>query len=107
DLRDSIGIAFDVIYSRDNRELGWLWFKDHIDTLLAKMRDDEAAGMLSAAAEAYCDPVHRKAVEELVKPRTAKIAGADNYVKRSLETSDQCIANVARELPALKAFLKP
>jgi aminopeptidase N len=107
DLRDSIGIAFDVIYSRDNRELGWTWFKDHIDTLLARMRDDEAARLLSGAAEAYCDPVHRKAVEELVKPRTAKIAGADNYVKRSLETSDQCIANVARQLPALEAFLKP
>ena len=104
DLRDSIGIAFDVIYSRDNRELGWNWFKDHIDTLLAKMRADEGAGLLSGAAEAYCDPVHRKAVEELVTPRVAKIDGADNAVKRSLETSDQCIANIARQLPALKAF---
>jgi alanyl aminopeptidase len=107
DLRDSLGIIYGVVYSRENRELGWTWVKDHLDAMLAKMRDDEAAGMLAGIAGAYCDPVHRKAAEELVKPRTAKIDGADNYVTRALESSDQCIANLARELPALKAFLKP
>ncbi len=106
DLRDTIGIAFRVIGSRDNRELGWTWFHDHVDDLLSRMRSDEAAGLLAFAAGIYCDPEHRKAVAELVKPRLTKVDGAENSVTRALETSDQCIANVARQLPALNGFLK-
>jgi aminopeptidase N len=107
DLRDSLRIAYGVITSRENRELGWAWFKDHIDVLLAKMRGDEGSWLLSGVAGAFCDADHRKAAAELVKPRLAKVDGAENYVNRALEADDQCIANVARQLPALKAFLKP
>ncbi|HEV7554378.1 MAG TPA: M1 family aminopeptidase, partial [Kofleriaceae bacterium] len=107
DLRDSLRMAYGVISSRENHELGWAWFKDHIDVLLAKMRGDEGSWLLAGVAGAFCDSEHRKAVAELVKPRLAKVDGAENYVNRALESDDQCIANVARQLPALKAFLKP
>jgi hypothetical protein len=107
DLRDSRAILWGVIYSRDNRELGIAWFKDHVDQMLAKMRDDEAAGLLSGFAGIACDSDHRKVVAAVVEPRMTKYDGAENYVKRELESDDQCIGNVARQLPALKTFLKP
>jgi aminopeptidase N len=105
DVRDTMPIVVVAIEERETRELAWTWFAAHVDALLAKMRSDEASWLLRDVAAAWCDADHRNAAAALIEPRLDRIDGAANYVHRSLEGDDQCIAYVARELPALKAFL--
>jgi len=78
---------------------------EHIDELLARMRDDEAAGFLGGLSNLYCDRERRAKIESLVVPRAAKYDGAQAFVARGLEQSQQCIARVERQLPALRRVL--
>jgi hypothetical protein len=105
DLRDTMGILEGVLFQRETRDLGVAFVKAHLDELLARMRDDEAAGFLGTLAEAFCDPERRAQMAELVAPRAAKVAGAQGQVTRALEQSAQCIALVQRQLPALHRVL--
>jgi len=105
DLRDSIGILFGVLTRRETRDLGLAFIKAHLDELLARMRDDEAAAMLGGLSGLFCDADRRAQIAELVVPRAAKIDGAQTYVARGLEQSDQCIAQLQRQLPALRRAL--
>jgi aminopeptidase N len=107
DLRDSIEIVRGVLSRRETRDLGIAFVKAHLDELLARMRDDEAAGFLGALAGAFCDEGRRAQMAELVVPRAAKIDGAQSLVTRALEQSEQCIALVQRQLPALRRVLGP
>jgi hypothetical protein len=105
DLRDTSGILFRVLWGRETRKLGFAFVTQHIDELLGRMRDDEAAGFLGGLAGSTCEPAMRTAVADLVVARAEKVDGAKNAVTRGLEQSDQCIAALARQLPALKKFL--
>jgi hypothetical protein len=105
DLRETLGILYGVLGHRETRDLGLAFVTEHLDELLARMRADESTGMLGGLAGAFCDPDRRGKVEALVRPRAAKIDGAQVAVARGLEQSDQCIARVARQLPAIRKFL--
>ncbi len=105
DLRESIGILHGVLGHRETRDLALAFLAAHLDELLARMRDDDAGGFLTALAGQFCDPERRAAVARLAVGRAEKIDGAAPRVARSLEQSDQCIAQVQRELPALRRVL--
>ncbi|MDB4959923.1 MAG: alanine aminopeptidase [Myxococcales bacterium] len=105
DLRESVSIIYGVLYDRDTRDLALRWLATHIDELLGRMRSDEASGFLSAIAGASCDPKSRATIGELVTARAAKVEGAQAATARGLEQSDQCIAELGRELPSLTRFL--
>jgi hypothetical protein len=57
-------------------------------------------------AGAFCDAAHRADVASLLTPRVGKIDGAKTTLARGLELTDHCIAEVAREMPALQRFFK-
>jgi aminopeptidase N len=105
DLRDSRAIMFGVLGRRETRDLGIAFVKAHLDELLARMRDDEAAGFLAGLVGQFCDRDRRARMESLVVPRAAKIDGAQAAVTRALEQSNQCIAQTERLLPALRRIL--
>ncbi|MEO7731243.1 MAG: ERAP1-like C-terminal domain-containing protein, partial [Kofleriaceae bacterium] len=105
DLRDSIGIVKSVLARRETRDLGVAFIDAHIDALLARMRDDEASWFLRDLAGAFCDPDRKAKIAAIVAPRATKIDGAQASVTRALEQADQCIALVARQLPALHRVL--
>jgi aminopeptidase N len=105
DLRDSLGIVFGVLGRRETRDIGIAFVQAHLDELLPRMRDDEAAGFLGGLAGRFCDTERRAAMEALVVPRAAKIGGAQTRVTRALEQSKQCIAHTERQLPALRRVL--
>jgi len=105
DLRDTVDILLGVISQRETRDLGLAFVTAHLGELLARMRDDEAAGLLGWLAGGFCDPARRAQIAALVVPRAATIDGAQASVTRSLERADQCIARAARELPALRRVL--
>jgi hypothetical protein len=105
DLRDAIGVLTGVLDHRETRDLGVAFVTAHLDELLARMRDDESAGLLGRLAGRFCDPVRKSAMATLVTPRAAKIGGAENAVTRALEQADQCIAQVQRQLPGLRRVL--
>ncbi|HEY6177618.1 MAG TPA: hypothetical protein VIX73_24340, partial [Kofleriaceae bacterium] len=105
DLRDSIGIVYGVIFRRETRDIGLAFLEAHLDELLARMRDDEARGLLAGLAGAFCDPERRARIASLVEPRAPKFDGAAQVVARGLERADHCIASVRRELPALRRVL--
>jgi hypothetical protein len=74
-----------------------------IDELLARMRDDEASGF-SERSRQLCEPAGRP------RGRADRQAGGEAMArrrswKRGLEQSDQCIASLQRQLPALRKFL--
>jgi aminopeptidase N len=105
DLRDTRGILFGVLGHRETRDLGIAFVTAHLDELLARMRDDEAAGQLGALAGWFCDRDRRAKMAALVTPRAPRFGGAENAVTRELEQADQCIAYVERQLPALRRVL--
>jgi hypothetical protein len=106
DLRDTIGLMFGVLAHRETRELGLAFLTAHLDELLARMRDDEAAWLLSHVAGAFCDADHRRQVAELTVSRAERIGGAQASVARALEQAAQCIALVERLRPALHRVLR-
>ena len=71
------------------------------------MRSDEASWFLGGIARSACDPDRRARAAALVTPRAAKFDGAENAVAQGLERADRCIAELAREKPALEKFLIP
>ncbi len=105
DLRDSIRILYPLLFRRETRALGLEFILANADGLLARMRDDEAAGFLGGLAGAFCTAEQRAAFERLATPRAAKYSGAVAAVTRGLEQSQQCIDHAARQLPALRRFL--
>jgi alanyl aminopeptidase len=106
DLRDAQNILWSQLALHETRDATLVFLEAHLDELLARLRDDEASWLLGAVAGAFCDQPHRAAVATLLVPRAAKIDGAQNSVTRGLELADHCIAEVARELPALHRFFK-
>jgi aminopeptidase N len=102
DMRDSLGILFGVLGRRETRDIGLAFVTAHLDELLARMRDDEAAGLLGGLAGVYCDADRRAQIATLVTPRAARFDGAQADVTRALEHADQCIAEARRELPAMR-----
>jgi hypothetical protein len=105
DLRESARILYGVLYRRETRDRALAFLTEHLDELLARMRDDEAAGFLGVLPGAFCDPGRRAEVARLVVRRAEKVDGAPPRVARALEQSAQCIARVERELPALRRVL--
>jgi len=106
DLRDTSGIVARLLGHRETRDVALEFVEKHIGALLPRMRDDEAAWFMGSVAGAFCDADRRRRAAELLAPRTAKVGGAAQAVARGLEKSDQCIAELARELPDLQTFLK-
>jgi hypothetical protein len=96
-----------VLARRETRDLGLAFALTHTDALVARMRDDDAAGYLGRLAGAFCDPVRVAQIAALVAPRAARFDGAQAAVSRALEESEQCIARVRRQLPALHRALDP
>jgi len=105
DLRDTLGIIYGVLGRRETRDLGIAFVTAHLDELLARMRDDEAAAFLGGLAGRFCDAGRKAQMAALVVPRAAKVDGAQAQVARALEQTDQCIALVQRQLPALHRAL--
>jgi puromycin-sensitive aminopeptidase len=106
DLRDSLDAMYVQLQRRETRDAAFDSLEQHIDDVLARMRDDEAAVALGFIASAFCDAPHRDRVAKLLVQRATKIDGAQAAVARGLELTDQCIAEVARETPALLRFFK-
>ncbi|HEX7699304.1 MAG TPA: M1 family aminopeptidase [Kofleriaceae bacterium] len=106
DLRDSVGIMYVQLRRRETREAMFDSLEQHIDDMLGRMRDDEASWALGDIASTFCDTAHRDRVAKLLVQRATKIDGAQAAVARGLELTDQCIAEVARETPALLRFFK-
>lgn len=106
DLRDSLGVLYNVLFRRETRALGLEFVTANIDGLLARMTDDEASWFLGSLAGGFCTTAHRTLMEGLVVPRAARHSGAVAAVTRGLERSQQCIDHAARQLPALRRFLE-
>lgn len=105
DLRESRTIVYVQLARRATRAAAWAWLRDALPGLLARMRADEAAGMIGAVAGSVCTPATRSEAAALLTPLTAGIAGAEHALANGLAEADRCIAEQARELPALRAFL--
>jgi aminopeptidase N len=105
DLRDTVGILYGALGHRETRDLAIAFVAEHLDDLLARMLDDEAAGLLGRLAGRSCDATRRKQIADIVVPRAARIGGAENQVTRGLEQAEQCIAYLQRQLPGLHRVL--
>jgi hypothetical protein len=104
DTRDSIVILQIQLGGRETRDATWAWVQQHLDEVIAGQRDDENSWLLGQIAATFCDAPHRAAVAALLTPHADKIPGARALVTRGLEQEDHCIAEVAREMPALQHF---
>jgi hypothetical protein len=104
DTRDAIVILQVQLSRREMREGALKWLQQHLDELIGRQRDDENSWTFGQLAGTFCDAAHRDAVAALLTPRADKIAGARVATTRGLEQTDQCIAEVAREMPALQHF---
>ena len=104
DLRESLAVLEVLERQRETRDQALAFVGEHIDELLAHLRGDEAGWFLGLLASSGCDPTRRATIAALVTPRAAKFDGAENAVAQGLEQADRCIAETAREKPALEKF---
>jgi aminopeptidase N len=104
DLRETASIVYRLLGQRETRDLTLDFLAKHLDTLLPRMRHDTASGFLARVAGSFCDKERRERAAELVVDRAKKLDGAEAAVTRALEQSDQCIAQLARQLPDLRAY---
>jgi aminopeptidase N len=105
DLRESKNILWNVLYTRETRELGWAFVTEHVDELLARSRSDEAGWFIGGLAGFSCDTAHRDRAAALFESRVAALDGARYALDQGLEQSAQCIAAQARLAPSAAKFL--
>lgn len=105
DLRETSSILYAQLSDRHTRPAAWSWVQGHLDSLLSRMRSDEASWFLAFLGRLFCEPVARAQADALITPRAQAIDGAALTTARGLEQSGQCIANFTRTKPALRAFL--
>ncbi len=106
DARDRLSPLYRLLWAREGRAAAWAFARDHLDELLASMRDDEAAGLLGTLASVPCETSQRAEAAELLAPRAARIDGARNAVAQGLESADRCIEQRAREYAGIVGFLE-
>ncbi len=106
DLRDSLSIAYSILFARETRARGVAFVEAHLDEILKRMREDESSWLLEAISSAACDQATVARLEALVMPRAKTIGGAEAAATRGFELGRQCIAATQRQLPALTAYLK-
>jgi hypothetical protein len=82
-----------------------LYFRDHLDELLARFPDKGNVSRLASTFLRGCDPGQRDDAIAFVREHLSKLPGAERNIARSLESFDQCVA--ARNLlaPRLAAWL--
>ncbi len=106
DMRDAQNIIWGQLSVHETRTAALEFLQAHVDEVTSRLRDDEASWLFGEVAEAFCDAPHRDAVAALLTQRATKIDGAQTVVTRGLEKTDHCIAEVAREMPALRRFFR-
>ncbi len=105
DQRESRTIMFVQLSHRDTRAAALVWIQAALPTMLAKMREDEAGGVLGFVAGLACDQAQRDELAALVTPLAAKYDGAQHAITQGLEGADRCIARRARDEAAVRRFL--
>lgn len=105
DLRDSVGIIFRALFTRETREAAWGFLQQHFDELSGRMRDDESLQLFESVPAAFCDARHRQQIEAFLTPRAARHAGAHHALADGLARSITCEAAFARNHGAIAAFL--
>jgi len=88
------------------RDAAWNLLTARWDGLAARLRPDEATGLMVAAASA-CDARSRSQAAAFFSPRAAAVDGASRALAAALEEVDACLAARAREVAALARFLAP
>jgi len=105
DIRETTSIFYRVLGRRETRDLALDFLAAHITELLPRMREDTAGGFLESIAAEFCDQPRRDRVRALLAEPAKTVGGAELLVARALEKSDQCIAELAHQLPDLQRFL--
>lgn len=105
DRRESLGVLYVQLWFRPTRDDAWRWARANLSTLLAGMRDDEAAWLLASLGDTHCDRARRDEAAAWLTPIAAQIDGAQNALAQALERADRCIETTERDLPAIRGFL--
>ena len=105
DQRESVGVLYRSLFSREAREATWSWLQGHFDGLIAKMREDDAMRFFGAVPHAFCDEKHLAAAQAFLGPRAKTHAGAPHELDDALESVRTCAASWTRNKPAIDAFL--
>lgn len=105
DLRETRVIVFTQLSRRETRADAWTWIKQVLPRAIGMMREDEAAALIGFLAGSACTPADRAEAEALLQPLVADIDGAGHALATGLADSDRCVADQARDVPALRAFL--
>jgi hypothetical protein len=106
DLRDTLSVLERALPGRRTGPGAWSFLQEGWDELTPRMRNDEIAWLVAAAAREACDPNRRAAVEAFLGPRVAAFDGAPQSLRVGLEEADACIAARARNGEAISKFLR-
>jgi aminopeptidase N len=105
DLRDTAGILYAALGTREGREPAWDFLRRRFDDLTGGMRSDEVNDLVRAVGGAFCEPARRAEVAELLGPRVDVFDGAPRALGVALERIDVCAAAARRDGPAVSRFL--
>jgi aminopeptidase N len=105
DLRESRSILTMMAWAPETRDMAFTFLLSHFDALAARLRDDEAGGLLSVV-DAACDEPHRARAESGLAERASKLEGGTQALRNALGAVQSCQATVAVMRPALATFFR-
>jgi alanyl aminopeptidase len=106
DLRDSIRILYRSLFAPETRDASWRFLLEQFDTLVARMREDEAMWLFGSAPRAFCNASHRAEAETFLGTRAKAHPGAPHALEEALDSVKACETSLARNRAAIEAFLK-
>ena len=105
DLRESRAILTTMAWVPETRDLAFTFLLARFDALAARLRDDEASGLLQVV-DAACDEPHRARAESQLAERASKLEGGTQALRNALGAVQSCEATLAVMRPALAAFFR-
>jgi aminopeptidase N len=105
DLRETLRVLEGALFEPRTREATWTFLKANWESIVGRMRADDAMGLVREIPHAFCDEAHRKDITAFFATRAQKLPGAAHVLANSLETTDVCIAAVKRGRPAVEKLL--
>jgi alanyl aminopeptidase len=107
DIRETMDML-DAASLPANRLVAQQFFREHQDSILARLPKDETTEPLAGYARVFtstCKADQREAIAAYVLRTFGKLPGGELVVKQELEEMDQCIARRAVLEPELRAWL--
>ncbi len=105
DLRETGGILWGSLSTRETREQAWTFLEEHFDALASRLRDDELS-WLAGLVGGVCEPARLARAERVFREKGPQYGLVLRALDNASEQARQCIENARKTVPEVERFLQ-